>query len=221
MGTGLLMERIRTMKVFLAAITALVIVALYGGNSVYAEDASAATADSTKTLQVGESKSGYHDTSELSGGHSVAADLDRDDKVKNSLIDVSVAGRNFYIFKKRINNRIGLAVNADYNYLNQYATVSSSDTQASSGVFRFYGKWSPSKGSNSTTGLVFRIQNKHLIGTGITPRELGFDTGSALSTASWNASGWGISKLFWVQALRANRLFLTAGQLKATNCVVL
>jgi len=60
---------------------------------------------------------------------------------------------------------------------------------------------------------VFRFENRHRIGPGITPRDLGWDAGSALSTASFKAFGWGLTSLYWEQAFFDRHLAFVAGQM--------
>jgi len=206
-----------------AAVALLVVAAFFQCPQVRAGEATAES-DSTRAQGhdkpvVGTSQSGYQTETTSVGGHSVENTLADDDKVKNSLVNVKFLGSNFYEFKRRAYDSLGLALGMDYNFLNQYATFSSSDTQGASGVFRFFGMWSPGGADKHKSGLVFRIQNKHLIGQGLTPRELGFDTGSALSTAGFTASGWGVSNLYWTQVNNNRRHRISIGHLKAGHFI--
>jgi porin len=146
------------------------------------------------------SKSGYDDVRIAGGANSVEADLVSDDRTKRPLLDIDLLERplkGYYRFKRRLHEAIGLAVSADYAVLNQFATYSASDRQAASGVFRVYGSW----GAFPSGRLVLKVENRHRIGPGLTPRNLGFEAGSSLSTVGFKEFGWGVTALYWNQRL--------------------
>ena len=78
----------------------------------------------------------------MGGSTAVGAQLVADDRVKKSLVDLFVPG-SYYDFKRRLKSDRGIELNIDYNFLNQYASDSSTDRRASSGALRFYGRWIP------------------------------------------------------------------------------
>jgi porin len=160
-----------------------------------------------------ESKSGYEDPAVMGGSKAVGAQLVQDDRGKKSLIDLFVPG-SYYDLKRRLKQKIGIELNVDYSFLNQYASYSSTDRQAASGSLRFYGRWIP-RGDERPfqRALVFRFENRHVVGSGITPRDLGFDAGSALSTPSFKAFGWGVTSLYWEHAFSSRRYALVFGQM--------
>ena len=119
-----------------------------------------------------------------------------------------------YDFKDRIDGTWGLAFGMDYNFLNQYASFSFTEDQATSGNFRFYGTWNLFHSKEKFDGrLVYRIENRHTIGGGFTPRDLGFDAGSALSTASFKDFAWGLTRLCWKQFFSNRKYAFTFGQM--------
>jgi porin len=159
------------------------------------------------------SKSGYEDAGAIGGNSGVGAQLAEDDRVKDPLIPFSLLRDDFYKWKKRLKEKTGIEINIDYNFLNQYASFSTVDRRGSSASLRFYGRWYPPwvRGS-SKGGLVFRIENRHQFGAQ-TPKELGFSTGSSLSTAGFKEFGWGATALYWAQSSADERLAFVAGQM--------
>ena len=154
-------------------------------------------------------KSGYEQAPRGSGPTSVEADLAADDEFKRPVFTfLQWATAPLYDFKDRINGRWGLAIGVDYNFLNQFASFSFTEDQATSGTFRVYGTWDLFQLQEKIDGrLVFRVENRHTIGGGITPRDLGFDAGSALSTASFKDFAWGITSVYWKQFLDKERKY--------------
>jgi porin len=160
------------------------------------------------------SKSGYDDVHVMGGPTSVGGQLADDDTAKKPLFNINWIHERFYKRKEHLKNRYGLALNVDYNFLNQYASFSFDDRRAASGTFRVYGRWSPRwKKRRPENGLVFRFENRHQIGSGTTPRNLGFDAGSALSTASFKDFGWGTTALYWEQGSVDEKIGFVAGQM--------
>jgi porin len=60
---------------------------------------------------------------------------------------------------------------------------------------------------------VFKIENRHRIGPGLTPRNLGFEAGSSLSTAGFKDMGWGVTAFSWNQRFPGNRLGVVVGRM--------
>ena len=157
-------------------------------------------------------KSGYETAPRGSGPTSVEADLAADDEFKRPVFTfLQWAAAPLYDFKDRVNGIWGISFGVDYNFLNQYASFSFTEDQATSGNFRVYGTWNLFHSKEKLDGrLVFRVENRHTIGGGITPRDLGFDAGSTLSTASFKDFAWGISSLYWKQFFDKERRYALA-----------
>ena len=120
----------------------------------------------------------------------------------------------FYQFKNRIDGTWGIAFGVDYNFLNQYASFSFTEKQATSGALRFFGTWNLFHSKEKIDGrVVFRFENRHKIGGGVTPRDLGFDAGSALSTASFKDFAWGLTSLYWKQFFADRKYAVIFGQM--------
>ena len=123
---------------------------------------------------------------------------------------------HFYLFKDRVKDTLGLAFNIDYSVLAQHAsfTKSGKDTGAS-GVFRILGTWlrvGTREGDNGH--LVWKMETRNHLGNHPTPRDLGFDTGSALSTANYKELDyWGITDLYWHQRFNGGKYGLLAGHM--------
>lgn len=163
----------------------------------------------------GKSRSGYEGIAATSGSSGVQADLLADSLEKRPVIKLlSGVTNKLFDFKDKINGLWGIAFGVDYNFLNQYASFSFTEDEATSGNIRFYGTWNLFHSKEKIHGnFVFRVENRHLIGSGITPRDLGFDAGSALSTASFKDFDWGVSSLYWDQILWDRKVGLVFGQM--------
>ena len=113
-----------------------------------------------------------------------------------------------------MSDRLGLAVGVDYSLLNQFSSFSTTDTQAASGIFRLFGTWRLFGSIFKNSGhFVYRVENRHLIGSGITPRDLGFDGGSSLSTATFKRFNWGVTSLYWKQMFSGGRYVYAVGKM--------
>ncbi|MEE9473574.1 MAG: carbohydrate porin, partial [Acidimicrobiia bacterium] len=181
-------------------------------------DPQAATA---QTAQTGPDslgfKSGYDDVASMGGATSVGADLVDDDVEKNPLLGVNFARQRlgwYYRLKRNINTKFRLALGVDYTWVNQFSSFSTTDRQAMSGIFRVYGTWRAFGSKATTSGsLVGRLENRHLIGSGVTPSELGTDGGSSLSTATFKDFGWGITIMKFQLTFKNERYGLIVGNM--------
>lgn len=171
------------------------------------------TADATGQPEQN-SKSGYEDPDPMGGSSSVGRQLAEDDLVKDPLISFDFLHQDFYKLRSRVKKKYGIELNVDYNFVNQYASFSYSDRRAASGALRFYGRWTPPWVKEPAGGkLVFRFENRKRVGTDLSPKELGFETGSALSTAGFKEFGWGTTALYWAQSSPDERIAFVAGQM--------
>jgi len=178
--------------------------------------------------QAGDSLSDYDQTipatTESDNTKSVETELVRDDTVKPAIFPIDhVHSRlsHVYKFKEDVNDRFGLAWGVDYSILYQHAsfTQSGRDT-ASSSVFRILGTWLRLGDRDGTSGnLVWKVETRNPVFGNPTPREMGFDTGSALSTANYKVLDyWGVTDLYWKQRFRGGRShFLRATWTRATG----
>jgi porin len=173
--------------------------------------------------QPGDSLSDYDrtDPPEPDAPHnkSVESELARDDTVKPAIFPIDhVHSRltHLYKFKEDVNNRFGLAWAMDYSILYQHAsfTQSGRDTGSSS-VFRILGTWLRLGDRDKTSGnLVWKMETRNPIFGNPTPRDMGFDTGSALSTANYKVLDyWGITDLYWKQRFKGGKYAFVAGHM--------
>jgi len=166
------------------------------------------------------SKSGYSDTVDAGGGgsKSVSAELVDGDRVFDSIFRtnlMSTLGSDYYRFKKSLNERTGIAYNVDYSLLATRASYSSTDDEsAASSVFRVYGAWHV-LGDNFNSGgsLIFKYEHRGAVAGTQTPRDLGFNTGSALSTANYKENGWGWTDLYVKGFLFGGRMGFLVGHM--------
>jgi len=166
------------------------------------------------------SKSGYSDTVDAGGGgsKSVSAELVDGDRVFDSIFRtnlMSTLGSDYYRFKKSLNERTGIAYNVDYSLLATRASYSSTDDEsAASSVFRVYGAWHV-LGDNFNSGgnLIFKYEHRGAINGPQSPRDLGFNTGSALSTANYKDSGWGWTDMYVKGFLLGGRVGFLIGHM--------
>ncbi len=93
------------------------------------------------------------------------------------------SSKRYYEFKDRLNAQSGLSFGGDFNLLTQHASSSPGARNATGGVFRFYGNWTPvGHGTPDTGSLIFKLENRSKIGT-ISPQGLSAELGYAGLTA--------------------------------------
>lgn len=174
-------------------------------------DSTAAAADTIQT------KSGYEEVVVTAGSASVSSDLVDDDRVKRPLITDDYSKKlfdSYYQLKRKLSDDYGLALGIDYSLVTQFSNYSTTDKQAASGIFRLYGSWKVfGSGQGHSGSLVYRVETRHVLGSGVTPRNLGFDGGSSLSTATFKAFGWGVTSLFWQQTFMDRKLSFVVGKM--------
>ena len=132
--------------------------------------------------QLANTKSGFEGQRAMGGPTSVGAQLEEDDQIKVPAFRFPAFDRFFtpwFDWKRGINERYALRLGLDYNMLYQGASASLTDTDnAASGALRLFGQWTPvGRGTRDTGTLVFKVENRHKIGTDIPPADLGFEIG--------------------------------------------
>jgi len=184
------------------------------------------TADAAKEASeaaeamVKDSKSGYSDSVNSAGGGSktVSAELVDGDRIFDAVFGRKLVGKlgsDYYRFKKSVNERTGIAFNVDYSVLASRASFSSTDDEdAASSVFRVYGAWHVlGDHFNSGGSLIFKYEHRGAINGTQSPRDLGFNTGSALSTANYKNSGWGWTDMYVKSYLFGGRMGFLVGHM--------
>lgn len=120
-----------------------------------------------------------------------------------------------------LRDKAGLNFGLDYNLTTQMVNESPGGTAAAGGVFRFYGHWAPVKrGTASNGSLVFKVENRHRLGTDLSPQFLGPTAGYAgVTAATFSDQGWILSNFYWQQNLFKNRLAFNVGLVDVTDYV--
>jgi porin len=150
---------------------------------------------------------------------SVEAELISNNQMKPSLIPLDFVHYAFspiYDFKDRINDTIGLAFGIDYSALVQRANYTESGhNTAASQVLRVFGTWLQIGETDGNMGLlVWKTETRGAMGGLPTPRDMGFDTGSALSTANYKELDyWGITDLYWRQQFNGGKFGFVVGHM--------
>jgi porin len=127
----------------------------------------------------------------------------------------------WFQLKERVNQCNGLQFNIDESMLYQVATDSLGETDAASGLVRVYGQWELlGRGSSDPGMLVFKGENRHKIGTAITPFDLGFEAGSIVPTGTFFSEfPFTVTNLFWKQYFFDRRLAVVVGRIDVTDFV--
>jgi porin len=125
----------------------------------------------------------------------------------------------YYDFKLEKSEKYRLNFSSDYSILLQQASWTESGNRTGlSQVFRIYGTWPRFGDIDGTSGtLVWKTEIRTALGDNLTPRQLGFDTGSALSTTGYNDFGWGVTNLYWRQTFKAERFGFVAGHIDPSD----
>ncbi len=147
--------------------------------------------------------------------------LDRNAAPKESTFDfpgIDRALEPWFAYKERVYERTGLRFGFDYQLVAQKGNNSVGDDSAVGGFARFFGTWELTGRDTDRNGsLVFHVQNRHRIGSGIAPEELGPNFGYAGITApDFSNQGFGVTELYWRQRWQGERTVeLRAGRLNA------
>lgn len=126
----------------------------------------------------------------------------------------------WFEWKESVAEDCGLLFNIDESMLYQSVTESTTpNTDAASGLVRFYGQWDLwGRGTDNPGALIFKGENRHRIGTGVTPFTLGFEAGSATPTGTFFSDfDFGVTNLFWKQTLCDGRATVAVGQVDLTD----
>jgi len=197
-------------KAVALCIVAMALLALVFTSPVFAQQSAQESATDTAPEAVND-KGATH----FGGPKSVGGTLKKDDKVKTTVLIP------YFDFKEKVKKNYGLAFGIDYNVLFQTATVSPGADTAASGALRFFGRWTLlGRGSGNTGTLVYKVENRHLLGTDISPQNLGSAVGYAgLTAVTFSDIGWALTNLFWEQQLSNGRLAFVAGIVDTTDYV--
>jgi len=166
-------------------------------------------------------RSGYTDEG-FGGPTSVGTQLANDNRTKPPLFrapGVDRALKPWFDMKGRVRERIGLQFGFNYTALGQWVTDSPGADSAIGGVLEILATWTlVGRESKNHGNLVFKLENRHRLGTDLSPFDLGFEAGSTLPIAvKFNDFGWGVTNLFWQQRLLKGRMTIVAGKVDVTD----
>ena len=170
----------------------------------------------------GETKSGYEDVPQFGGPSSVGANLKEDNEIRKPffrLEGIDKALKPWFDWKGNLNNKYGFSFGLDYSALGQMATDSPGEDNAAGGIFRFFGNWTViGRDSGNTGSIVYKIENRHRLGTDIAPQNLGFELGYlGITGTAFSDYGWGLTNLYWKQRLNQGRFSIVAGVVDVTD----
>jgi porin len=158
-------------------------------------------------------KSGFKgDESGFGGPTSVREQLREDDELKEPAFRFPGFDRFFtpwFDWKRGISEKYGLEIGLDYSALYQGASdvLPGAEDQAASGALRIFGRWTLfGRGTKNHGTLVFKVENRHRLGTDIPPSQLGFEAGySGITGTLFNDVGTFLGDLNWQQAFNGGR----------------
>lgn len=190
----------------------------------------ASTATATAEPQIAEvkendrTKSVRQDSTQLGGPKSVGAQLKTDDKREKPFFAMESferALKPYDDFKAWVNDKMGLQFGGDYNVLLQDASRSPGEGTAAGGVFRFFGQWDlVNRDAKNTGTLVYKVENRHRLGTDMAPQQLAGEIGYAgLTAQTFSNAGWSLTNFYWRQELLDGKLGFVLGQLDVTDYV--
>ncbi|UXM81858.1 hypothetical protein N7V09_19710 [Shewanella seohaensis] len=105
-----------------------------------------------------------------------------------------------------------LSLAADYQVLAQQLNSSPSETSAIGGALRLYGTWNLDAESSAPGRLVFKVENRHRIGTTLSPQVLLPSAGvSGVSGPTFSDKKSVLTNLYWGQSFKNNEFGYIAG----------
>jgi porin len=164
-------------------------------------------------------KAGYEDRGASLGSPNtpsrmlVEEDLRTDPLFRFPEIDESM--ESWYDFKSQVNKQHGLRFGIDYTAWYQHLSDSLTDEDwAATGIFRAYGEWTPFTRQDENAGrLIFKLDNRHKIGSDLTVANLGGEAGYIGQTGVlFNDIGWQVIDFNWQQGFGDGSAGIIAGR---------
>ena len=178
---------------------------------------------SSPSLETEDASSIYADIPQFGGPTSVGGQLAEDALAlpQYRLQRLQDHFEAWYQFKERLSKFHGLQFNIDESMFYQTATDSLGESDAASGLVRVFGQWELlGRGTDNPGLLVFKGENRHRIGTAITPFDLGFEAGSILPTGTFFSEfDFGVTNLYWKQYFFDRQLAVAVGRIDVTDFV--
>ena len=134
--------------------------------------------------------------------------------VKDRLIDP------YFAWKKRLQEKRGLALSFDYSAVYWKASSSPGEETAAGGMARFFGSWDlVGRESGNTGAFVWKVEHRHAY-TDVAPQGFGFNLGYVgLFTPPFSSQGWRFTNFYWRQRWKEGKVAMLAGFLDATDYV--
>jgi porin len=158
------------------------------------------------------------------GPASVGGQIQSDTEAKAPVVrldETPAALQSFRDFKERVQSDYGLTFGIDYNLLYQHASKSPGEQNAASGALRLFGSWQLLDQESGHPGsIVFKVENRHRLGTDIAPQALGGEVGYAgLTAVPFSDAGSLLTNLYWLQSLNDDRFAYIVGIVDVTDYV--
>jgi porin len=173
---------------------------------------------------VSETQSGYQNVPVFGGPSSVGAELNEGDGLTDPIYRFDYLQRAFspwFGLKGDLNADYGLSFAVDYQTLFQTVTDSPGEDTAAAGQFRAYGSWTLlGRDSGNTGSLVFKVEDRHRLGTDVAPQDLGFEAGAlSITGTQFSDIGWALTYLYWQQRFQVSdrQVTFVAGQVDVTD----
>lgn len=169
-----------------------------------------------------QTETGYEDVPEFGGPSNVGSELKEDAKDKQPAFRFKGIDSFFKPYldsKTRLNKENGFAYGFDYTAMYQNASESLGETVAAGGIFRAFGSWTlVGRETGNTGSIVYKVENRHKLGTNISPKDLGFEMGYIGFTAPIYADyGMGLTNLYWQQNFKDANFNFIAGVVDTTD----
>jgi len=204
-------------------IASVLLLLLFLSNHTFAQSANIeSSANDPYKVQGLEYKSGYETVPQFGGPGSVGSMLREDNELKQPLLRLRVLDDIFkpwFEFKNKVKERTGLSFGTDYTSIYQVATKSPGEDDTAGGIWRIFGNWTLlGKESGNTGSIIFKVENRHGLGTNISPQGFGFNLGYiGLTATPYNNFGWGLTNLYWQQKLFEGRFSFIVGIVDVTD----
>ncbi len=165
----------------------------------------------------------YDDVPQFGGPSSTAGTLKEDSKkadpyYRSEGLQKGLDG--WFGAKSRMQEKHGLAYGINFSALYQAASDSPGEDDAAGGIVQIPVSWTLTGRDSGNTGtLVFKIEQRFRIGSGIVPQDLGFAVGAVAITGTQfsDVDDTMLTNLFWQQRFNGGRQSIAVGQVDATD----
>jgi porin len=197
---------------------------LIGSESLFTNTLCAQESNLTSGISQDAQSSIYADVPQFGGPSSVGGQLAED---AASIPDYRWQGLQdrfdfWYQFKEQVNQNRSVQFNIDESMLYQVASDSLGETEAASGLVRIYGQWEVLNNpcTNDVGMIVFKAEDRHRMGSNLTPFDLGFEAGSLSPTGTFFSEfSFSVTNLFWKQYFFDRTLAIAVGRIDVTDFI--